>query len=90
MQAIKDVELAFVPMNLPYTMSPDEAAACVKAMKPRVVYPYHFVWLGPEDLWRCAERHWYRSSPPRLVIGGPLDAGALPWARPARAAHVLE
>jgi hypothetical protein len=33
MRALTDIELAFVPMNLPYTMSPDEAAACVKAMK---------------------------------------------------------
>ena len=48
MQALTDVEVAFVPMNLPYTMSPDEAAACVKAMKPRVVYPYHFVGSDPK------------------------------------------
>ena len=48
MRALKDIELAFVPMNLPYTMSPDEAAACVKAMKPRVVYPYHFVGSDPK------------------------------------------
>jgi L-ascorbate metabolism protein UlaG (beta-lactamase superfamily) len=29
-------------MNLPYTMTPDEAAECVKAFKPKVVYPYHY------------------------------------------------
>jgi L-ascorbate metabolism protein UlaG (beta-lactamase superfamily) len=35
-------------MNWPYTMSPDEAAACVKTMKPRVVYPYHFFGSDPK------------------------------------------
>jgi L-ascorbate metabolism protein UlaG (beta-lactamase superfamily) len=29
-------------MNLPYTMPPGEAAELVKAMKPRIVYPYHY------------------------------------------------
>jgi L-ascorbate metabolism protein UlaG (beta-lactamase superfamily) len=29
-------------MNLPYTMTPEEAAAAVKAFKPKVVYPYHY------------------------------------------------
>jgi L-ascorbate metabolism protein UlaG (beta-lactamase superfamily) len=28
-------------MNLPYTMTPEEAAALVRAIKPKVVYPYH-------------------------------------------------
>lgn len=28
-------------MNLPYTMTPEEAAACVNAFQPKVVYPYH-------------------------------------------------
>ena len=29
-------------MNLPYTMTPAEAADCVKAFKPAIVYPYHY------------------------------------------------
>jgi L-ascorbate metabolism protein UlaG (beta-lactamase superfamily) len=29
-------------MNLPYTMTPEEAAAAVKAFKPKIVYPYHY------------------------------------------------
>jgi L-ascorbate metabolism protein UlaG (beta-lactamase superfamily) len=41
MQALQDITMAFVPMNLPYTMTPTEAAECVKAFKPAVVYPYH-------------------------------------------------
>lgn len=42
MRALKDIDVAFVCMNLPYTMPPSEAAECVKAFKPKVVYPYHF------------------------------------------------
>jgi L-ascorbate metabolism protein UlaG (beta-lactamase superfamily) len=42
MKALKNVDVAFLPMNLPYTMPVDEAAACVKAFRPKVVYPYHY------------------------------------------------
>src|SRR5690606_18728617 len=42
MKALKDIDLAFVCMNLPYTMPPEEAAECVAAFRPKVVYPYHF------------------------------------------------
>jgi L-ascorbate metabolism protein UlaG (beta-lactamase superfamily) len=42
MKALKNIDIAFVPMNLPYTMTPAEAAECVKAFAPKVVYPYHY------------------------------------------------
>ena len=42
MRDLQNIDVAFVPMNLPYTMSPAEAADCVRAFKPKVVYPYHF------------------------------------------------
>lgn len=42
MRQLTAVDVAFVPMNLPYTMTPGEAAECVKAFKPSVVYPYHY------------------------------------------------
>jgi L-ascorbate metabolism protein UlaG (beta-lactamase superfamily) len=42
MKALKNIDIAFVCMNLPYTMPPEEAAACVDAFKPRIVYPYHY------------------------------------------------
>jgi L-ascorbate metabolism protein UlaG (beta-lactamase superfamily) len=42
MKALENIDLAFVCMNLPYTMPPDEAAECVKAFRPKVVYPYHY------------------------------------------------
>jgi len=41
MQALKSIDMAFIPMNLPYTMTPEEAADCVNAFRPAVVYPYH-------------------------------------------------
>lgn len=47
MKALKNIDIAFVPMNLPYTMPPEEAAECVKAFQPKIVYPYHF---GKSDL----------------------------------------
>jgi L-ascorbate metabolism protein UlaG (beta-lactamase superfamily) len=42
MKALKNIDVAFLPMNLPYTMPPSEAADCVKAFRPAVVYPYHY------------------------------------------------
>lgn len=42
MRALRNIDVAFVCMNLPYTMPPDEAAAAVKAFHPRVVIPYHY------------------------------------------------
>lgn len=42
MRALKNIDAAFVCMNLPYTMPPEEAAEAVKAFRPRVVYPYHY------------------------------------------------
>ena len=42
MRALKNIGVAFIPMNLPYTMPPEEAAEAVKAFKPKVVYPYHY------------------------------------------------
>jgi L-ascorbate metabolism protein UlaG (beta-lactamase superfamily) len=41
MKALTRIDVAFLPMNLPYTMTPLEAAECAKAFKPAVVYPYH-------------------------------------------------
>ncbi len=47
MRALKNIDVAFVCMNLPYTMTPEEAAEAVKAFHPKVVYPYHY---GDSDL----------------------------------------
>jgi L-ascorbate metabolism protein UlaG (beta-lactamase superfamily) len=46
---LKNIDVAFIPMNLPYTMPPSEAAECVKAFKPKIVFPYHFMGQKPEE-----------------------------------------
>ncbi len=43
MKALKNIDVAFVCMNLPYTMTPQEAAEGVRAFHPAVVYPYHYM-----------------------------------------------
>lgn len=47
-KALTNIAVAFVTMNLPFTMPPDEAAACVKAFRPRIVYAYHYRQQGLE------------------------------------------
>lgn len=42
MRALKNVAIAFLPMNLPYTMTGEQAAAACAAFKPLLVYPYHY------------------------------------------------
>jgi L-ascorbate metabolism protein UlaG (beta-lactamase superfamily) len=42
MRALTNIDVAFVCMNLPNTMSPDEAADAVKAFHPKIVIPYHY------------------------------------------------
>jgi L-ascorbate metabolism protein UlaG (beta-lactamase superfamily) len=42
MRALKDIDLAFVCMNLPFTMPAEAAAKAVAEFKPKFVYPYHY------------------------------------------------
>ena len=42
MRELKNIDVAFIPMNLPFTMTPEDAADAVKAFKPKVVIPYHY------------------------------------------------
>ncbi len=46
MKGLKNIGAAFLCMNLPYTMTSDEAATCALAFKPKVVFPYHFQAKG--------------------------------------------
>src|SRR3990167_4406459 len=48
MRALKNIDIALIPMNLPYTMSVENAASGVLAFAPKIVYPYHY--RGPEGL----------------------------------------
>lgn len=42
MRALENIDVAFVPMNLPYTMTEEQAADAVAEFVPKVVYPYHY------------------------------------------------
>jgi len=52
MKALRSIDVAFLPMNLPYTMSPEQVADAAKAFRPKVLYPYHF---GDTDTGRLAK-----------------------------------
>ncbi|MBE3130582.1 MAG: MBL fold metallo-hydrolase [Acidobacteria bacterium] len=42
MKALKNIDVAFLPMNLPYTMSPEMVADAARAFRPKILYPCHF------------------------------------------------
>ena len=42
MRRLRDIDIAFVCMNLPYTMDINQAASAVLEFKPKIVYPYHY------------------------------------------------
>lgn len=46
MKSLKDIDVAFVCMNLPYTMDINEASEAVLAFQPKIVYPYHYRGQG--------------------------------------------
>ncbi len=41
-KALQNIDIAFLPMNLPYTMTPEMVADAAKAFRPKIVYPYHY------------------------------------------------
>ena len=52
MKALQGIDYAFLPMNLPYTMTPEMVADAVEAFKPKVLYPYHY---GDTDVSRLVQ-----------------------------------
>jgi L-ascorbate metabolism protein UlaG (beta-lactamase superfamily) len=66
MRALKNIDAAFIPMNLPYTMPPSEAAECVKTFKPKVVFPYHYRGQNPEEF-------------KAALAGEPVEVRLLKW-----------
>ena len=42
MKALNSIDIAFLPMNLPFTMTPEMVADAAKAFRPGILYPYHF------------------------------------------------
>jgi L-ascorbate metabolism protein UlaG (beta-lactamase superfamily) len=66
MKALEKIDVAFVCMNVPYTMPPSEAAECVRAFKPKVVFPYHHRGSNLDDFKKAVGdasevrvRNWY-------------------------------
>jgi L-ascorbate metabolism protein UlaG (beta-lactamase superfamily) len=52
MKALKNIDVAFLPMNLPYTMTPEMVADAVTSFKPGVLYPYHFGDTNTDEIIR--------------------------------------
>ncbi len=50
MKQMKDISIAFLPMNLPYTMTPEMVAAAAKTLQPKILYPYHYGSTDPNKL----------------------------------------
>ena len=50
MKALKGIDVAFLPMNLPYTMTPEMVADAAKAFRPKILYPYHHGETDPSRL----------------------------------------
>jgi L-ascorbate metabolism protein UlaG (beta-lactamase superfamily) len=42
MKSLQEIDCAFLPMNLPYTMTPEMVANAAAAFRPKILYPYHF------------------------------------------------
>lgn len=53
MQDIKDIDIAFLPCNQPYTMTPEQLIKAAKTLKPKVLFPYHY---GQTDVSRLPEQ----------------------------------
>ena len=52
MKALEDIDVAFLPMNLPYTMTPEMVTDAARGFKPKVLYPYHFGQTDTSELVR--------------------------------------
>jgi len=50
MKQLKNIDVAFLPMNLPYTMTPEMVADAAQAFTPKVLYPYHYGQTDPNAL----------------------------------------
>lgn len=50
MKILKKIDIAFLPMNLPYTMTPEMVADAAKAFRPKILYPYHYGNTNPQKL----------------------------------------
>jgi L-ascorbate metabolism protein UlaG (beta-lactamase superfamily) len=57
MKALKNIDIAFLPMNLPYTMTPEMVADAATAFNPKVLYPYHYGDTDPARIVALLKAH---------------------------------
>lgn len=50
MSNLKDINIAFLPMNKPFTMSPEQVAEAAQRIRPEILYPYHYSETNPDEL----------------------------------------
>jgi L-ascorbate metabolism protein UlaG (beta-lactamase superfamily) len=50
LKKLEKIDIAFLPMNQPHTMTPAMAADAAKALKPKILYPYHYGQTDPNEL----------------------------------------
>ncbi len=55
MKTLKNIDIAFLPMNLPYTMTPEMVADAARTFKPRILYPYHYGETDPARISQLLE-----------------------------------
>ena len=87
MRALKNIDVAFLCMNLPYTMTPEQAASAVREFRPKIVYPYHsrgsdlgkFKKLVGDDVSvEVRLRDWYKPQGSASRDGKPPQHDSLP------------
>jgi L-ascorbate metabolism protein UlaG (beta-lactamase superfamily) len=52
MKSLRNIDIVFLPMNLPYTMTPEMVADATQAFRPKILYPYHY---GDTDISKLKE-----------------------------------
>jgi L-ascorbate metabolism protein UlaG (beta-lactamase superfamily) len=57
MKALKNIDCAFLPMNLPYTMTPEMVADAARAFQPKILYPYHYGETDPARVVELLQDH---------------------------------
>ncbi|NQT98067.1 MAG: MBL fold metallo-hydrolase [Candidatus Marinimicrobia bacterium] len=55
MKALENIDIAFLPMNLPYTMTPEMVADAARVFRPEILYPYHYGSTDPRELVKLLE-----------------------------------
>jgi L-ascorbate metabolism protein UlaG (beta-lactamase superfamily) len=69
MRALRNIDVAFIPMNLPYTMTAEAAADAIRAFAPKRVYPYHYQGMPSQDPKVVA----------KLLENTPIDVKIVDW-----------